>query len=63
MGEGRRGKADRSGPLPVCGDSWLLSSMSATWYLATQNRTWAGTRLLPTSPDLFDISDRAVKDS
>lgn len=27
------------------------------------DRTRAGTRLLPTPPDLSDISDRAVKDS
>lgn len=69
-GEGKKREADRPGtcvfcsiPLPACGDSWLLTPMTATWYPATQNRTRAGTRLLPTSPDPFDISDRAVKDS
>lgn len=69
-GEGKERKADRPGicvccaiPLPACGDSWLLTFMTATRYPATQNRTRAGTRLLSTSPDPFDISDRAVKDS
>lgn len=61
-GRGRR-RRPRSGPLPMREDGWLLSSMTATWYSATQNRTRAGTRLLPTPPDLSDISDRAVKDS
>lgn len=69
-GEGKKKEADRPGicvfcsiPLPVCRDSWLPTFMTATWYPATQNRTRAGTRLLPTSPDPFDISDRALKDS
>lgn len=70
LGEGKKREADRSGicvfcsiPLPVLGDSWLLTSVTATWYPTTQHRTRAGTHRLPTSPDPFDISDRAVKDS
>lgn len=45
-GEGKKREADRPGicvfcsiPLPVCRDSWLLTSVTATWYPATQNRT------------------------
>lgn len=54
-GEGKKREADRPGtcvfcsiPLPVCGDSWLLTSMTATWYPATQ--TGPGQRLVCCQP-------------